>query len=290
MFKMPVGLYEKALPAALSWEERLAAAGQAGYDFVEISIDESDERLARLDWPASERAALRQAIANTGVQIKTMCLSGHRKYPLGSHSPQLRQQGQEILRKAIEFAWDIGLSVVQVMAYDVFYETSDEETRANFMIGLDMGARWAAQTGIMLGLENLDTPFVDSLSKALPIIREINSPWLRLYPDMGNLTAAGYHPPDELALAKGQVLGIHVKDALPQVIRGVPFGKGIVRFEEVFQALAQIGFWGLLGVEMWGDMHTDQDPIQAAAAARTLIDDLAARTWPADYPNRSKAL
>jgi L-ribulose-5-phosphate 3-epimerase len=54
MFKMPVGLYEKALPASLTWEERLTAAGQAGYDFVEISIDESDERLSRLDWPAVE--------------------------------------------------------------------------------------------------------------------------------------------------------------------------------------------------------------------------------------------
>ena len=42
MFKMPVGLYEKALPAELSWEQRLVAAGQAGYDFVEISIDEDD--------------------------------------------------------------------------------------------------------------------------------------------------------------------------------------------------------------------------------------------------------
>ena len=68
MFRMPVGLYEKALPDAMSWEERLAAAGQAGYDFIEISIDESDERLSRLDWSASERAALRRSIANTGVR------------------------------------------------------------------------------------------------------------------------------------------------------------------------------------------------------------------------------
>jgi L-ribulose-5-phosphate 3-epimerase UlaE len=36
MFKIPVGLYEKELPASLSCEERLATAGQAGYDFVEI--------------------------------------------------------------------------------------------------------------------------------------------------------------------------------------------------------------------------------------------------------------
>ena len=280
MFKMPVGLYEKALPAALSWEERLAAAGQAGYDFVEISIDESDERLSRLDWSASEKAKLRQSIANTGVKIMTMCLSGHRKYPLGSHNPETRQQGLEILYKAIEFAGDIGLRVVQVMGYDVFYETSDDETNANFIEGLYRGTQYASQAGVMLGLENLDTPYVENLSKGLKIIEAINSPWLKLYPDMGNLAAAGYHPPDELRLAKDQILGIHIKDAMPKVIRGIPFEEGIVPFKETFQTLAEIGFWGLLGVEIWGDRHAGENPIAAAASARQFVDELvAAETW-----------
>jgi len=284
MFKMPVGLYEKALPASLPWEERLAAAGRAGYDFVEISIDESNERLSRLDWSAAERAALRHSIANTGVRVMTMCLSGHRKYPLGSHSPELRQQGQEILRKAIDFAGDIGLRVVQVMGYDVFYEQSDDETGANFIESLRLGALWAGQAGVMLGLENLDTPFVENLSKALAIIREIDSPWLRLYPDIGNLAAAGCNPPDEIILARKQILGLHVKDALPRIIRGVPFGEGIVPFRETFQALARTGFWGLLGVEIWGDRHADQDPVASAAAARSYVADLVAEAWPDDRP------
>jgi L-ribulose-5-phosphate 3-epimerase len=284
MFKMPVGLYEKALPEALSWEERLAAAGQAGYDFIEISIDESDGRLSRLDWPASQRAELRRSMANTGVRIMTMCLSGHRKYPLGSHSPELRQQGQEILRKAIDFAGDLGLRVVQVMGYDVFYETSDEETGTNFIEGLRLGARWAGQAGVMLGLENLDTPFVENLSKAMTIIREIDSPWLRLYPDIGNLAAAGYYPPDELNLAKGQLLGVHVKDALPKIIRGVPFEKGIVPFRETFQTLAQLGFWGLIGIEIWGQMHADEDPVSSVAAARRFVGDLVTEAWHTDLP------
>jgi L-ribulose-5-phosphate 3-epimerase len=283
VFKMPIGLYEKALPAELSWEERLEAAGQAGYDYVEISIDESDERLARLDWSASERIALRQSIANTGVRIMTMCLSGHRKYPLGSHTPEVRQQGLDILYKAIQFAGDIGLRVVQVMGYDVFYEESDKETAAYFVDGLYQGARYAEQAGVMLGLENLDTPFVENLRQALAIIHEIDSPWLRLYPDIGNLAAAGYSPPDELILAKNQVLGIHVKDALPKVIRGVPFGEGIVPFRESFQALASMGFWGMLGVEMWGEMHAGEDPIVSAAAARRFVAELvSAETWATD--------
>jgi predicted hexulose-6-phosphate isomerase len=211
-----------------------------------------------------------------------MCLSAHRKYPLGSHDSEIRRQGQEILYKAIEFGVDIGLRVVQVMAYDVFYEESDKETRTNFMEGLELGTRMAAQAGMMLGLENLDTPFVENASQGLAVIDEINSPWLRLYLDMGNLAAAGYSPPDEIRLTKDKLLGIHVKDAAPKVIRGIPFGKGIVPFRETFRALTDIGFWGMLGVEIWGDIHFEEDPVAAAAAARRFVADLVAESWETD--------
>lgn len=277
---VPLGLYEKALPADWPWEKRLEGAAQAGFNFVEISIDESDARLARLDWPASERAALRQAIANSGVPIMSMCLSGHRKYPLGSHSPELRAQGLDILRKAIAFAGDMGLRIVQVMGYDVFYETSDAQTEANFMDGLEQGARWAGQAGVMLGLENLDTPFVASVRQAMRIVQAINSPWLHLYPDMGNLSAAGYYPPDELALAAGHLLALHVKDAQPKVIRGIPFGEGIVPFVETFKTLARLNFCGLLAVELWGYMDSSDDLQHTAVTARRFIENLIAQTWP----------
>ncbi len=278
-FAMPVGLYEKALPVGSPWEERLVTAAKAGYDFIDISIDESAMRLVRLDWPASERAALRQAIVNSGVPVMTMCLSAHRKYPLGSHVPEIRRQGLDILRKAIEFAGDIGLRIVQVMGYDVFYEPSDEGTKARFIEGIQQGVRWAGQAGVMLGLENVDNPYLESISKGLRLVREVDSPWFHLYPDMGNLAAAGYHPPDEIVLAKGHLLAIHVKDSLPQVIRGVPFETGIVPLSETFQALAQIGFWGPMGVEMWADMDAGGDPLASAMAARDLVKRLTTAAW-----------
>jgi L-ribulose-5-phosphate 3-epimerase len=276
---VPIGLYEKALPADWPWEKRLERAAQAGYSFVEISIDESESRLARLDWPAGERAALRQAIANTGVPIMSMCLSGHRKYPLGSHSPEIRAQGLTILRKAIAFAGDIGLRMVQVMGYDVFYEASDAQTEACFMDGIEQGVRWASQAGVMLGLENLDTPFVASVRQAMRIVQAFDSPWFHLYPDMGNLAAAGYHPPDELALAKGHLLALHVKDAQPKVIRGIPFGEGIVPFVETFQTLARLNFWGPLAVELWGHMDNSGNMHHTAVTARQFIERLIAQTW-----------
>ena len=43
----PIGIYEKALPKDLSWAQRFAAARDAGYDFLEMSVDETPERMAR---------------------------------------------------------------------------------------------------------------------------------------------------------------------------------------------------------------------------------------------------
>ena len=85
--KYHIGLYEKAMPSALNWEEKLQCARDCGYDFVEISIDETDARLARLEWTAEERAQLRETMQKVGVPIRSMCLSGHRKYPFGASDP-----------------------------------------------------------------------------------------------------------------------------------------------------------------------------------------------------------
>jgi L-ribulose-5-phosphate 3-epimerase len=100
---LPMGLYEKALPISWSWDRRLAAIADAGFGFAEISIDPSEERLARLNWPISGKADLRRAIAASGVPILTMCLSAHRVYSLGSRIPATRERGMEIMRRAIEF-------------------------------------------------------------------------------------------------------------------------------------------------------------------------------------------
>ena len=108
MKQYTIGLYEKAMPSTLTWKEKLEAAKEAGYDFVEISIDETDEKLARLEWTKEERLELVRTMYETGMPIRSMCLSGHRKYPLGSNDPQVRARGMEIMEKALYLADDLG--------------------------------------------------------------------------------------------------------------------------------------------------------------------------------------
>lgn len=76
-----LGLYEKSMPANLSWREKLEAAKNAGFDFLEMSVDETDEKLGRLEMTSKERLELTELMKGVGLPIGTMCLSGHRKYP-----------------------------------------------------------------------------------------------------------------------------------------------------------------------------------------------------------------
>jgi predicted hexulose-6-phosphate isomerase len=277
---LPMGLYEKALPSAWSWDRRLAAMAEAGYSFAEVSIDPSDERLARLHWPAGAKADLRRAIVESGVPILTMCLSAHRVYSLGSRIAATRERGMEIMRRAIEFSVDVGVRIVQVPGYDVFDEQpGDAETVARFMDGMHQAAEWAGQAGVMLGLENVDVPLSESIAACVEIMRQVNSVWFQMYPDMANVAAAGYDPVTELPHCAGHLIAVHVKDGLPRTIRGVPFEAGLVHFDEVFRVLAGLDFRGLLTVEMWADMDKTGDPVGAVRAARRFVADLVEKTY-----------
>ena len=268
MARPQIGIYEKALPILDDWPARMAAVAEAGFDFLEIPVDETDERLRRLDWPPSVRADLRRATSDNGVEIHAVILSAHRRFALGSASPATRRQALDIFEKAVGLAVDIGARAIQLAGYYVYYEPHDEGSRSRFLDGLRSGLEWAGSAGVMLGLETMDGEDVTSVAGAMEIVGEIGSPWLQVYPDIGNLAGNRLDVGAELKRARGHLVGIHLKDARPGEFRRVPFGDGVVPFVDAFRALSEIGYDGGYLIEMWND---------GAAGSMRIITD--ARTW-----------
>ena len=64
----------------------------------------------------------------------------------------------------------------------------------------------------MLALEIMDTEYLHSIQKFVKIRDHIKSPWLQVYPDVGNLTAWGHDVSAELALGAEDIVGVHLKD------------------------------------------------------------------------------
>lgn len=272
----PIGIYEKALPKHLSWCERLALAKSCGFDFVEMSIDETDGRLARLDWSKDERKSLVNAVIETGIRVPSMCLSGHRRFPFGSHDPETRQRAYSIMEKAITLAQDLGIRTIQLAGYDVYYETQDEETLIRFEQGLKWAVDLAAKSQVMIAVEIMDTPFINSITKWKAWQEKVDSPWFTVYPDIGNLSAWGNDVTAELTLGINQIAALHLKDtyAVTETSEGqfkdVPFGEGCVDFVQVFKTLKALNYRGSFLIEMWTEKA--EEPVAELINARRWIE------------------
>lgn len=240
-----IGLYEKAMPGNLSWTEKILAAKKAGYDFIEISIDETDEKLKRLDMSKEERMGLVSLMQTLEMPIRTMCLSGHRKYPLGSNDPEIRQRSMEIMEKALQLADDLGVRIIQLAGYDVYYEQGNDETRKYFLNNLKKASEMAAAKGILMGFETMETEFMNTVQKAMSYVKQIDSAYLNVYPDLGNITNAavtyGNTVNSDLETGRGKLVAMHLKETVPGKFREIPFGTGHVDFENGIKKAWELG-------------------------------------------------
>lgn len=253
----PIGIYEKAIPNRFDWADKIRIAKAAGFDFIEMSIDESEMRLNRLYWSKESRAYLRNLLFQEDFYINSMCLSGHRKYPFGSKDPDIRKKAYDIIDRAISLAYDLDIRNIQLAGYDVYYEDADDETRALFIEGLQYAVKKASAANVMLSIEIMDTEFMGTISKCMEFIRLIDSPWLQIYPDFGNLSQWTKTPDRELELGINHIVGIHLKDTKPGIFKCVPFGEGTVDFAKLFHKINDLGFRGPFLIEMWADNTVD---------------------------------
>jgi predicted hexulose-6-phosphate isomerase len=263
------GLYEKALPKNLTWGERLVAAKDAGFDFMEISIDETDERIGRLRWSKSERTKLMETIHRVNMPILSMCLSANRRFPIGSEHAETRKAGIQLIRDAIDFALDCGVRVIQLAGYDEYANPSTEITVQNFHDSLAQCARYAQEKAVMLALETMENELMDTVTKAKRYVDTIQSPWLKIYPDLGNLCATGHAVEEEFLRGMQDIVAIHLKDTLPGIVRDIAFGDGNVDFVSFFALLTRENYSGLFVAEMWTD--ETKKSIEAAKRARAFI-------------------
>jgi L-ribulose-5-phosphate 3-epimerase len=272
--KYKLGLYEKAMPSDITWTEKFQIAKQAGFDYIEISIDESDEKLERLDWTPKKIHDLTKTAWNVNMQIGSICLSGHRKYPLGGLDTE---RSLEIMEKAINFAVEAGIRVIQLAGYDVYYQKSTSETQDRFLRNLRTAVSMAAKEGVLMGFETMETLFMDTVEKAMIYVKEISSPYLGIYPDIGNLNNAAllYNKDicDDLTKGDSHLIAVHIKETIPGHYRNVPFETGFVDFRKILTQTWKMGIRRYV-TELWYTNNADWNIKirEAAILANGILD------------------
>ena len=208
-------------------------------------IDATEEKIARLDMDRESRLELVKTMYETGIPIRTMCVSALTKYAIGSSDEACCARGMAILEKSLQLADDLGIRVVMIPGYDVYYEESTLETKHRFLENLRKAARLAEKTGVLIGLETMENEFMNTVEKAMKYVTLCGSNYLKVYPDIGNLTnAAVLYKSDvleDMELGRGNLTSLHLKETVPGKFREIPYGTGHVDFEAAIKKAWDLG-------------------------------------------------
>lgn len=268
-----IGIYEKAFPETCSLLEMLNLARETGYDFFELSIDRTEQRIHRI-FDSEYENEIQSAVEKSGVPISSMGLSAIGTYTLGNPDPSISEKGMDIFRHAVSFAERMGIRVIQIPACDMpKFDPRDKETDKRFICNLKKVMEYATSHAVLIGLENMENDYMDSVDKCMRAIKTINSPYLQLYPDLGNITNAWDNNLADiicdLDVGTGHYIAVHAKEVQPTRYGGLFYGEGRVDFKTLIAKAYSLGIRRFV-MEYWytGNESWKQDLI----TARKLMD------------------
>ena len=256
---LPFGLYEKSISPALGWEDKFRLIKDAGYDYFEISIDATPKKLSRLE-NREEQLRIRRASEALDTPLYTLAFTANRFFPLGSEDAGIRGEGIRLLKRALDFASFVGAKTVNIASYDEYEKPRNLNTEGHFMESIKRCVDHAAIRGVIISLETMDSDFMDTTKKALRYVRAIDSAFLQIGADPGNISAMGHNPVTDIPAGGKHIVEVEFKDTRPGVVRDVFFGEGAVDFDACFKMLHEIEYQGFLAAEMWYHEGADTQP------------------------------
>jgi L-ribulose-5-phosphate 3-epimerase len=119
---------------------------------------------------------------------------------------------------------------------------------------------FAAMHGITLAMETMENDFMNTIEKAMTAVRYVDSPWLQVYPDIGNVSNATDDVVGDIKKGVGHISAAHLKETVPGKFREIPYGTGQVDFPSAIAQLYKQGvrrfvaeFWHC-GEENWKEI------------------------------------
>lgn len=201
--------------------------------------------------------------------------------PQVKHEPTLvtagpagRARRVDFLCRAIDAAVTLGADCVSLWSGIVRDDATSELAMDRLASGLAQVLKYAEQHNVIIGFEPEPGMFVDTLERFGDLVDELNSRRvdtrrLRLTIDIGHLHCQGELPISEkLREWADRLVNVHIEDMRAGVHEHLMFGAGEIDFPPVLAALAEVGYAGLVNVELTRHAH------MGAAAAKQAYDFL----------------
>jgi sugar phosphate isomerase/epimerase len=200
--------------------------------------------------------------------------------------PVERARRVDFLRRAIDVATALGSEGVSLWSGRAHGTTpgrrdgeGDREAMDRLVGGLAEVLEYAARNNVPLAFEPEPGMFIDTMDRFGDLLealedRRIDADRLRLTIDVGHLHCQGELPiAEKLRQWAGRLANVHIEDMRSGVHEHLMFGEGEIDFPPVIAALAEIGYSGIIGVELSRHAHVGPEAaLQAYNFMRPLLD------------------
>jgi len=228
------------LPKTLSDEAKFKLAKRCGFEGIDgTPLDDLES--------ARRQAKLAREI---GVPIHGLVFGGWHA-PFSDPDPKVIQNGLEGMESALRCANAMEASTVllvpalvkETVSYADAYKRSQEHIRALLPLAEEMK--------VIIAIENVWNKFLLSPLEFARYLDEFESPWVRAYFDVGNVIIHGFAQDWIRTLGK-RIVKLDLKDFKRHGFQWTNLGEGDVNWQQVCQALDEIGFEGYLTAELAG--------------------------------------
>jgi sugar phosphate isomerase/epimerase len=184
--------------------------------------------------------------------------------------PVSRQRRIKFLCCAIDIAAELGADGVSLWS-GVLRDGADNTAGMSRLVeGLASVLSYANGKGVDLAFEPEPGMVVDTLAAYDRLLagmtaQRVDTARLRLTIDIGHLHCQGELPiADKICQYGGRLANVHIEDMRRGVHEHLMFGEGDIDFRPVIAALAEIGYDGLLSMEL--SRHSHEGPTAAKRA------------------------
>lgn len=181
----------------------------------------------------------------------------------------------DFLFRAIDVSAALEADCVSLWSGCVRDGATDRTSMDRMADGIDEVLDYAGQRDVVIGFEPEPCMFVDTLARYGDLLdemaaRRVDDSRLLLTIDIGHLHCQGETPiAQQLRRWRERLVNVHIEDMRAGVHEHLMFGDGEIDFPPVIATLAEIGYAGLINVELTRHRHL------GIAAARRAYDYLA---------------
>lgn len=214
-------------------------------EFTGVEINFSEEGLLTRTTSLSDANKLAHLAANHHVEITSISSELFTKYPLTANDARLRKSGEEISRRMIEFAAEMGINTVNIEPGMITIETSYEKAYDHAVESIKRLGNEAASAGVTIGVENIANKFLSSPKEFIGFLDDINHPAVKAFLNTGHAFVTGF-PEHYINMLENRIIGIHVNDYRASLGSYVPVLEGDINWPNVMSTLQNIAYDGYL--------------------------------------------